>query len=517
MDKKLDKQQMVRDRATYSYLDALDSGDIDGIIESLQQAVYDASLDQMLIEAHQAYFQEEQEQEREQAAALAEIETQKIVALEPATLSSRGSGQKQKARTRRMPRWIQVLAAVLILCVLIGSLVTVQALRKQGQQGSRGTPTSLSVCQPYPLRQFTTQNTIATQATLSFLVAVTAISANDAWAVGYTSSAPGEQAVSNSALIEHWDGKSWQIVPSPASGVGNDLLVAVKAVSANDVWAVGYSQQASVSSSGSSSAMDQTLIEHWDGRSWQIVNGQSGPAAKGRLKALAVVAHNDVWAVGFFEGTQNQLRPLLEHWNGANWQTVSLQGKGASVTGWLNSVDAISANDIWAVGQGHNTGMGGLVEHWDGSEWQSEPVPQDIMEFNSVSALSTQNVWVTGHDHYGRALIEHWNGQQWSTSMRPNSLDDLELSAVSASDIWVVGSTRGGDGFDHLLVSHWNGEDWQQVAIPTLLLPYGLKNSVASGIAIYGGQQVWIVGFASDSNTEGGYNSALILGQRSCP
>lgn len=516
MDKQFEKQQMVRDRATYHYLDSLDNGDIDGIIESLQQAVYDASLDQMLIDAHQAYFREELGEE--QIAALAEVETQKMVALEPATLNSRGLGPRQKARTRHVSRWIQALAAVLILSVLIGSLVTMLALHKQGQQGSQHTPTPSSTCQPYSFQQFTTQNTVATTASLSSLVSVAAISANDAWAVGYTSSAPGEQSVSHSALIEHWDGKSWRIVPSQASGIGNDWLYEVKAVSANDVWAVGYSRNPS---DGLLSASNRVLIEHWDGQTWQITGAKNGPTGNGLLNALTVVAPNDIWAAGLFYGAEDGPHPLLEHWDGANWQTVSLQGKDAPVSGMLNGMIATSAHDVWVVGAGRYTGetqSRGLVLHWNGSQWQPEPVSQSIASLNSISAISPQNIWATGADRNGRVLIEHWDGRQWNNVALPASFagvqTGLDISAVSANDVWAVGSMRGGDNFKHMLLLHWDGESWQQIVTPTLLLPYGLPNSVASGIAVYGGRQVWIVGSASDTRV--GYNSALILGQSAC-
>ena len=40
--------------------------------------------------------------------------------------------------------------------------------------------------------------------------------------------------------VEHWNGTSWAIVPSPNMGTGNNHLNGVAAVSASDVWAVGY-------------------------------------------------------------------------------------------------------------------------------------------------------------------------------------------------------------------------------------------------------------------------------------
>ena len=58
-----------------------------------------------------------------------------------------------------------------------------------------------------------------------------AIAANDVWVAGYYF--PGSYA---QTLIEHWDGTSWSVVPSPN---GCCTLRGVAAVAANDVWAVG--------------------------------------------------------------------------------------------------------------------------------------------------------------------------------------------------------------------------------------------------------------------------------------
>jgi hypothetical protein len=63
---------------------------------------------------------------------------------------------------------------------------------------------------------------------------VAAFSSHDVWAVGDATS--GGHAIT---LTEHWNGSSWQVVPSP-SGPGNTHLYGV-AVDAGtgQVWAVG--------------------------------------------------------------------------------------------------------------------------------------------------------------------------------------------------------------------------------------------------------------------------------------
>jgi len=65
------------------------------------------------------------------------------------------------------------------------------------------------------------------------LNAVAAISANDVWAVGDSSSFTDAQT-----LIEHWNGSSWSVVSSPISHIST--LLSATPISTNNVWAVGY-------------------------------------------------------------------------------------------------------------------------------------------------------------------------------------------------------------------------------------------------------------------------------------
>ena len=84
------------------------------------------------------------------------------------------------------------------------------------------------------------------------LQGVSAISADDAWAVGNNHF---------ESLIEHWDGSAWTITDSPQPPEGNSSnLAAVSAEGPTDVWAVGEST--------SSGDTFRTWVEHWDGTAW---------------------------------------------------------------------------------------------------------------------------------------------------------------------------------------------------------------------------------------------------------
>lgn len=488
--------QLERERVVYDYLEALENGDIDSIIASLQRAMYDAPLDEMLMDAHQAYFQDEQAQQ----AALTEANTHEMPVLEAATLRSRGKGQRNRAGGRRIARWMQALAAVLILGVLVGSFIAILSLRKGGQSASPGlTPTS--ACQPYTLKQ---ANVPVPANSSGSLGAVASVSADDVWAVGYAfphSSTFGTTEAT--ALIEHWNGKSWQIAQSPNGANGSGQLSAVAAISADNVWAVGASP------GHTRSDPDHTLIEHWNGEKWQVVPSPNGPTGSGALTSLSAVSANDIWAVGNFSDAQQISHPLLERWNGTSWQTVTLSGGGASADVALISVAAISANDVWAVGQSDTVDSQNVIMHWNGISWYYTTMLRGI---SSISAISAHDIWITNLGAQGWEA-DRFDGESWRSDVIPFSgaipMSIRQIHAVSDNDIWAVGNISGtSSNTTSLAVWHWNGKAWQQFGIPAQLSSRQ-ADSAGYGIAVSGNQRVWIVGELN--------NSPLILGQQSCP
>src|SRR5262249_36620895 len=103
------------------------------------------------------------------------------------------------------------------------------------------------------------------------LFGASALSTSDVWAVGDQEGADGRFRT----LVEHWDGAGWSVVPSPSPGATGSHLYAVAAIGPRDVWAVG--QQLGHSDP------DQALIEHWDGSRWSVV---PSPAHGGASAAL---------------------------------------------------------------------------------------------------------------------------------------------------------------------------------------------------------------------------------------
>lgn len=158
---------------------------------------------------------------------------------------------------------------------------------------------------------------------LNGLNAVTAISASDIWAVG-TFSTNGSVG---QTLVTHWNGTQWSVVPSPSPGSIQNVLLGVAAVSAKDLWTVGYFSN-SAGGPDSFFTGSRTLIGHWNGTQWSVVPSPSVGSMVNVLNGVAIVSANDIWAVGTFADspftryTPTSGHTLTLHWNGTQWSIV---------------------------------------------------------------------------------------------------------------------------------------------------------------------------------------------------
>jgi hypothetical protein len=299
----------------------------------------------------------------------------------------------------------------------------------------------------------------------STLNAVSAVSANDVWAVGTDFSTAGPQLT----LIEHWDGSTWSVVPSPNLGSDINQLNGIAAISADDVWAVGNTLVGGVI---------ETQIEHWNGSTWSVVPSPNVPGVNAnQLNQLTVVSARNIWAVGYWAVLDQQYATLAEHWNGTSWTIVKTPAS-ASVNYDLQGAapHSLSARDIWAVGSIYdNTAQTfrSLAEHWNGKSWKrvqipSQPGSPESVLFNAAE-LDSNDVWadgwyeVPGGDE--APLMEHWDGTNWrrvKTPQIPNVpyYDLFSLAGVAADDIWAVGAFTPDGSVWFPLYEHWNGAAW---------------------------------------------------------
>jgi hypothetical protein len=312
-----------------------------------------------------------------------------------------------------------------------------------------------------------------------FVGSVCAISSNDVWVAG--AQWHGSGAITT--LIRHWDGSTWTDVQSANPGVIDNELTGIGGTSSNDLWAVGYSTDAS--------GKLRTLAQHWDGASWKTVPTPDPGNRLNAFNALVVESPRNAWAVGVSQ-SGGVVSGLIERWDGVRWSPVASPNPGSS--NYLISVTALSASDAWAVGYytSPNYSYSPLILHWDGATWKVVPNPSvaGSAMLTGVAAISSTDIWTVGQLSEFRTLTEHWDGKEWNVVPAPNQgSHDSGLVGVAASssrDVWAVGGYYASSRRPNSLIEHWNGTTWQIVASPGA--------NTLEGIASLAPNDAWAVG-----------------------
>jgi len=326
---------------------------------------------------------------------------------------------------------------------------------------------------------------------------------------GMAASALGLALQGATAAAASGGGASWQIVPSPNPGTFPTLL-AVGDNSASDAWTVGYY-------ANSTNSTYFSLAEHWTGSAWAVIPTPNPFGNENILKSVADLAPGNAWAVGYSADTSNYYnpvyQPLIEHWDGTGWSTSPAATDSNGLADVLSGVAAVSATDVWAVGNHFDAGIGGqdgLIEHWDGSRWSIVPSPTGALYLTSVAAISASDVWAAGEASTGgQPVFEHWDGKAWTAVSGPpvsaSYLAAISITAVSADDVWAVGTTRQavrGAPYQ-TLAEHWNGHKWSIVPSPDPVT----GNNLFLQAAAVSSSDVWAVGY--DYGSTGGASPLL--------
>lgn len=226
--------------------------------------------------------------------------------------------------------------------------------------------------------------------THNILYGVGAITDSDVWVVGAATDAQGVWQT----LAEHWNGTAWSVVTTKNPGPRGDQFYAVTAVAANDVYAVGQAAGAGFPS--------QALIEHWNGTRWSVLTSPSDPAAsalplgvaaqgstlaivgqqendtagyapyvatggprsftrvampsatpsENDLFGVTMVGNGSIWAVGWaiYNPANATHVALILHYSHGVWTLVASPGFGRGADSGLSGIAAIPGGGLWAVG-----------------------------------------------------------------------------------------------------------------------------------------------------------------------
>jgi len=315
--------------------------------------------------------------------------------------------------------------------------------------------------------------------------------------------------------------QNFSVQDTPNPNVRGNTLNAVAATSTSDAWAVGFQNDNNLNDS-------RTLIQHWNGTAWKTVvspnpgsvgsigciNGNTGNV----LTAVASISSNDVWAVGYFFPCNSLLKPMALHWNGVNWSVVPTPKLNTNDNAVFNSVVALAANDVYAVGYkpASNGAVLTLIEHWDGVAWSVVSSPNANSTGNvltGITANSPTDIWAVGTltapGIEVRTLALHFNGSTWSIVPTPNPVHGGNLTqnvltsvvAAGPNDVTAVGFTLA-NLTELTMVQHWDGSSWKVVSSPNMSNTAGSFNTLRGVTAVNRGD-LYAVGFFANSTTRG--------------
>ena len=228
-------------------------------------------------------------------------------------------------------------------------------------------------------------------------------SRNSAWAVGGYGNRQGGSFPLR-ALVEHWDGHKWSVMPSPDPGVTQNGLIDAIAESPDAFWTLAALDSSDV------------VVEHWDGTAWHTyrLKGFTSYTA-----TMTLTGSDDVWVVGEGRhGDQYDLgseRVRYMHWDGHTWSVIPAPKVNGRAQ--IHAIVPSSPLDVWAVGDIESTdttkGIQPLVEHWDGTKWSVAPSPTFTIppaegEMDPISASASL---------FGVAIQS--GGRPWAVGQKP--------------------------------------------------------------------------------------------------
>lgn len=219
------------------------------------------------------------------------------------------------------------------------------------------------------------------------LWAVGAVAANDVWAGGTQLMQVNGGWVNQQLLVEHWDGASWTVVdaplPPPSTGAGASYggahVYDIAPVAADDVWFVGRWSGPYPGTSSTSPA----LTMRWDGSSFELV--PSPVIGTGQeLNAVSAVSANDVWAVGSLSSPTTQY-PYVIRWDGSSWNHVLIPPAGGIES--VVDVAATAPNNVWiSAYKLTGTTLAPVLLRYNGVGWTQSTPPVASGALHAVSA-----------------------------------------------------------------------------------------------------------------------------------
>lgn len=214
---------------------------------------------------------------------------------------------------------------------------------------------------------------------------------------------------------------------------GGDDFISVAADSKNDAWAVGML----------GSGAYRPLIRHWNGKSWLSVSLPGSPQIL--TDAVTASSPKNVWIFG---ETKREVAEAFRY-DGSHWHRMPVSGGGEYAV-------AVGAHDLWMTGENSH---GDDVFHWNGSRWTAYKLG---LSPEAIAGTSGTNVWAAGVNAASKVVAYRWIGTRWITFSMPHPKTSarIGLSVSASTGTWMSWyTTSGGEAL------HWDGHHWHQMAL----------------------------------------------------
>ncbi len=288
--------------------------------------------------------------------------------------------------------------------------------------------------------------------TTSGLNAVSAINANQAWAVGsdydyYSGRYTG-------TILAYTGATGMWTTTTVPSNVRNSALYDVQAISSTDAYAVG-----------------DGVIARYQSGAWTRVATLNNVT----LYGVSMTSNCDGWAVG--RDNNSGGGAALIHASGCVWALPF-----APILPTLYTVAMDSPTHGWAAGGYEYGNYQPVMLEYTGTNWISYPLPagSPAIIYKIALAPGGNDGWAVGTRGSGVSAILHLHNGVWAIDY-DNDISSLRGVAMDANgDAWAVG---GGSGVYH----YHPANGWEYHPLPT-------NGSAISALAIVPGRVGWAVG-----------------------
>ena len=261
--------------------------------------------------------------------------------------------------------------------------------------------------------------------TLGFSYPIAAASGTGAWIFpGLFGHIRNSYFTYNYAL--HWNGRSWQKSRFPA-----ELIVSqAEDFGPRNVWAFGevYAHEGVL----------VPYVARFNGRTWRRVSMPGGPLA------VSAVSASDMWAIG--PSARTEARPLTRqtliamHWDGRRWRTLSvprvkLAGFGSYFT--AANVAADGSGGLWwsygVTAPSSTAPTRSALLHWHDGRWTTITGPRGMPAADLMTPDGRGGVWLVAGSYW----FQYDDGQWGRRAVFAPAGYNLTVFGIA----WVPGTT----------------------------------------------------------------------------